>query len=47
MLEVLHSTGARISEAVGLDVDDIDTYARSVAAGQGRSSGWCRSVVRR
>jgi integrase/recombinase XerD len=30
MLELLYSTGARISEAVGLDVDDIDTEARSV-----------------
>jgi integrase/recombinase XerD len=30
LLEFLYSTGARISEAVGLDVDDIDTHARSV-----------------
>lgn len=30
LLEVLYSTGARISEAVGLDVDDVDTQARSV-----------------
>ena len=30
LLELLYSTGARISEAVGLDVDDIDTHARSV-----------------
>ncbi|MDO3636719.1 site-specific tyrosine recombinase XerD [Mycolicibacterium arseniciresistens] len=30
MLELLYSTGARISEAVGLDVDDVDTHARSV-----------------
>lgn len=30
LLELLYSTGSRISEAVGLDVDDIDTKARSV-----------------
>ena len=30
LLGLLYSTGARISEAVGLDVDDVDTKARSV-----------------
>jgi integrase/recombinase XerD len=30
LLELLYSTGARISEAVGLDVDDVDTHVRSV-----------------
>ena len=30
LLEVLYSTGCRISEAVGLDVDDIDVQSRSV-----------------
>jgi integrase/recombinase XerD len=36
LLEVLYSTGARISEAVGLDVDDIDLDTRSVLlAGKG------------
>lgn len=30
MLELLYSTGARISEAVGLDIDDVDTEYRSV-----------------
>ncbi|AXN44448.1 site-specific tyrosine recombinase XerD [Mycobacterium marinum] len=30
LLELLYSTGSRISEAVGLDVDDIDTHARTV-----------------
>jgi integrase/recombinase XerD len=29
LLELLYSTGSRISEAVGLDVDDIDIQARS------------------
>ena len=29
LLELLYSTGSRISEAVGLDIDDIDTQARS------------------
>ncbi|WP_308197009.1 site-specific tyrosine recombinase XerD [Rhodococcus sp. CH91] len=30
LLELLYSTGARISEAVGLDVDDVDTESRTV-----------------
>ena len=30
LLELLYSTGARISEAVGLDVDDVDAQARSM-----------------
>ncbi|NBQ43910.1 MAG: site-specific tyrosine recombinase XerD, partial [Mycobacteriaceae bacterium] len=30
LLELLYSTGARISEAVGLDLDDVDVEARSV-----------------
>jgi integrase/recombinase XerD len=36
LLELLYSTGARISEAVGLDVDDVDEADRSVIlAGKG------------
>jgi integrase/recombinase XerD len=36
LLELLYSTGARISEAVGLDVDDVDARARTVLlAGKG------------
>jgi len=36
LLELLYSTGARISEAVGLDLDDIDLDSRSVLlAGKG------------
>jgi integrase/recombinase XerD len=30
LLELLYSTGARISEAVGLDLDDVDTVERTV-----------------
>jgi integrase/recombinase XerD len=30
LLEVLYGTGARVSEAVGLDIDDIDLAARAV-----------------
>ncbi len=36
LLELLYSTGARISEAVGLDLDDIDAHERTVLlAGKG------------
>lgn len=36
LLELLYSTGARISEAVGLDIDDVDATARTVLlAGKG------------
>jgi integrase/recombinase XerD len=30
LLELLYSTGARISEAIGLDLDDVDTIERTV-----------------
>lgn len=30
LLELLYSTGARISEAVGLDLDDVDAHERTV-----------------
>jgi integrase/recombinase XerD len=48
LLELLYSTGARISEAVGIDLDDLDVRARTVllrgkgrqaAAGAGRAPG--------
>ena len=44
LLELLYGTGARISEAVGLDVDDVDLESRaSCCAARAARSGWCRS----
>ncbi|MFD0532770.1 tyrosine recombinase [Actinomadura luteofluorescens] len=46
LLELLYGSGARISEAVGLDVDDLDLrdgFAR--VAGKGARPGSCRSAT--
>ncbi len=46
LLELLYGSGARISEAVGLDVDDLDLrdgFAR--VGGKGGKAGWCPSAT--
>jgi len=48
LLELLYSTGARISEAVGLDLDDVDLAERSVLlSGKGGKQRLVRSVAPR
>ncbi|SDQ33406.1 site-specific tyrosine recombinase XerD [Actinopolyspora saharensis] len=46
LLELLYSSGARISEVVGLDVDDVDTHERTVLL-DGKGGGQRRVPVGR
>ena len=47
LLEVLYGTGARISEAVGLAVDDLDDRRPSRCAARAGGPDWCRSAATR
>jgi len=46
LLELLYGTGARISEAVGLDVDDLDLPASRGADGESRGADGALATVR-
>ena len=46
LLEILYGTGARISEAVGLDVDDLDLGRRTAGAGAADPSAAAGEALR-
>ena len=45
ILELFYASGLRLSELVGLDMEDLNLSGRMVRVlGKGGSSGWCRSI---